>query len=218
MAKGFTLVEIIVVIIILGTLGTIAVPRLAQQQESARAGEAVQLLDMLHRSQDRWAIEHPEGGLTDCASLDVTPRVGNFSPPVCSDTRIDLTRQGGSYTISVDPSGCYFCSGNCPGTLAKTLPVGPGCERITIVTATFGGNCGVAAGNVTTSVAGLCDGTKSCSFIESGPFCGGGFFPDPVVGCYKDFSVNYVCSGGVGKSAYAPAHQCEGDMVALACP
>lgn len=85
-SKAFTLIEIIVVIVIMGVLGTLAIPRLAQQQESAVIMEAVDSLDLLHRAQNRWAIEHPSGGLTDCASLDATARLSSFSGMFCSDT------------------------------------------------------------------------------------------------------------------------------------
>ena len=55
--KGFTLIEILIVIVILGTLATLALPKITAQIETARAAEAMNIFGFLRRS------------MTDCLSM-----------------------------------------------------------------------------------------------------------------------------------------------------
>ncbi len=50
MAKGFTLIEIIIVIVIIGVLATLALPRITGQIEVARGAEAVNMFGAIRRS------------------------------------------------------------------------------------------------------------------------------------------------------------------------
>ena len=48
--KGFTLIEIIIVIVILGILATLALPRITGQMESAKAAEAMNIFGAVKRA------------------------------------------------------------------------------------------------------------------------------------------------------------------------
>ena len=56
--KGVTLMELIVVMIIIGTMAMLTVPRYQMVIERARSSEAIQILTVLHHAQKRYAIEN----------------------------------------------------------------------------------------------------------------------------------------------------------------
>ena len=59
---------------------------------------------------------------------------------------------------------------------------------IRVVSATYGGNCGVASGNVTSHVARQCNGRSECSYTVDHRVIG-----DPAFGCAKTYAVQYRC-------------------------
>lgn len=61
---------------------------------------------------------------------------------------------------------------------------------IVVGSATYGGNCGVATGNVTAHIARGCNGSASCTYTVDYMVIG-----DPAPGCVKDYSVSYGCAG-----------------------
>lgn len=195
MKKGFTLVEIIVVIIILGVMGTVAIPRLFQQPESAILTAGVQGLNLLHASHGRWKIEHNEGSLSNCAGLDISTRQDNFNAPVCSDAGVSLTRKGGAYTVSVGLDGCYSCFGSCPGNVARILPVGVGCSAVLVTAGGGGGN-----------PLDLLADPNNCG--TAGHVCIGGLPVCSAGQCY-DLSTISDC-GSVGNVCATPSPACVG--------
>ena len=70
MNKGFTLVELLVVVLIIAILASVALPQYARSVEKARAAEAIQILGDLARSQ---RIYHMTAGqyITDMKKLDL---------------------------------------------------------------------------------------------------------------------------------------------------
>lgn len=59
---------------------------------------------------------------------------------------------------------------------------------IRIVSATYGGNCGVAKGNVTAHIAKQCNGKSKCRYVVDHKIIG-----DPAYGCAKTYTVRYRC-------------------------
>jgi prepilin-type N-terminal cleavage/methylation domain-containing protein len=56
--KGFTLVELMVVIVIIGVLAAVAIPRLMESANKARASEGPQILGAIVRMQHARSVEH----------------------------------------------------------------------------------------------------------------------------------------------------------------
>ncbi len=59
MKKGFTLLELLVVVLIIGILAAIALPQYQKTVDKARVSEVVQNLRVLQQAVDEWYLAHP---------------------------------------------------------------------------------------------------------------------------------------------------------------
>lgn len=117
--KGFTLIEILIVIVILAVLATIVLPRMLAQPENALVAEANQQLGALARAQDNYKqLTGSATGITpiNWATLGLqNPGATRFTY-ACTGTTCTATRVGGTGgTITID----YSVN---PHTFACTAP------------------------------------------------------------------------------------------------
>jgi len=109
--KGFTLVEIMIVVAIIGILITIAVPGFLRARENARGRACQENLAKIDGSKEQYALENnlSNGSACDMSNLVLANRTGYMrSTPACPS--------GGSYTVAVigtDPS-CSIGTTNAP--------------------------------------------------------------------------------------------------------
>ncbi len=113
--SGFTLMEMLVVVIILGVLAGVALPSYSVHVERVRASEGVQLLTALLAAQERYRLEN-NAYTTAIANLDIDlPNAANFTvPPNLYNlaTRVaTLVRTDNSYTLCINSTGVVSCSG-----------------------------------------------------------------------------------------------------------
>lgn len=126
--KGFTLIEIIIVIVILGILATLAVPRITGQMESSRAAEAMQMFGALRRSATD-CLQMSNGSTSSCVT---TGQLGVSIPTVANGASFTYTSEADSpaanqiefkavRTISgTDHAMCMVVTGDGAGNVTGT--------------------------------------------------------------------------------------------------
>lgn len=75
---GFTLLELMIVIIIIGILASLAVPRFITATKKAKEAEARQILGTIRSSQLRYYLENNNTYATDINNLDIDLTPSNY--------------------------------------------------------------------------------------------------------------------------------------------
>lgn len=123
--RGFTLAEIIIVIVILGVVATLTIPNLSKQQESSRVSEAVQALTGYFAAQQRLLVDRAVySSSATCSDLDITLVPKNFTITCANDgtATVYATRSTAVvpcphtlYRIYVNDQGVFSCTDNTAG-------------------------------------------------------------------------------------------------------
>ncbi len=123
--RAVTLIEMITVILIIGTLASLAIPRLFGMIEKSRIGEAINILDALRNAQEIYKQE--KGVYTQVLDdLDLTiSQPQNFAMPTVATANpiasIQRNVTGYNYTLTIDNSGAVKCTGTNPANICARL-------------------------------------------------------------------------------------------------
>lgn len=89
---GFTLVEIMIVVAIIGLLAAIAVPNFAQARTNARRGTCINNMRLIDAAKEQYALENNKDSGTTPATTDLTPYLKGGAMPTCPAS--------GAYTVN----------------------------------------------------------------------------------------------------------------------
>ena len=139
--RGFTLLELLMVVIIIAILASIALPQYLRASERTRASEALQILGAIRSAELRYQASNPGNTFTgDCGELDTDiPACQTSTTPTPPSVNWDygsINGAGGRATATRIGGGPYngatveinFVTGaHCASNNVYGLPVGAGC-------------------------------------------------------------------------------------------
>ena len=104
--QGFTLLELLIVVIIIGILAAIGVPQYVRTTERGRVAEASQVLATLRGSETRWRAADPNNGYTTTLTLlDIqAPTLNAWNAPTAAtapNPNVCASRAGGQNDAAV---------------------------------------------------------------------------------------------------------------------
>ena len=114
--KGFTLTEILIVVVIIGILAALALPRFMRQDERGIVAEAVAMLSAIRQAEESYRLENSV--TTYATDLSAT---GPLGVDVSSSTKFTYAVDGTSGTATATRTPAGACTSTDFGSCTITL-------------------------------------------------------------------------------------------------
>jgi type IV pilus assembly protein PilE len=122
-SSGFTLLELIIVVIVIGILASIALPRYLQVAEKGRMAEAKSILGALRSAQLRYVAAR--GHFTNAAGdLDIASTTARYFSPIALAT--DVSVAGGDSDATIVSTVTRNAAENIAGFIGYTVSITQG--------------------------------------------------------------------------------------------
>lgn len=131
--RGFTLIELMIVVVVIAVLAAIAVPNYLEQSRKGRRADAVRAVGEFQLAMERWRAENPS--YANCSGSGCGS--GTYPTAPTSDFYVvpsgGITTSAAAYSITLNPAGKQTgdrCGDLSATNLAKPTwsPGGSGCN------------------------------------------------------------------------------------------